>query len=119
MRDATPERVAVQVPVGVDILREIAKLRALRRLATRVFDLIYGDDAGRPALAVHAFAWRAAPAADLASNLIGNSASVFAAITGGADLVTPLAHSAEPEHRRLADIVARLALHRGAPRGRA
>jgi len=110
VRDESLERVFVQVPVGADILREIAKLRALRRICGRLCELVSGASS-RPALSVHAFAVRAAPAADLATNLIGNSASVFAAITGGADLVTPLAHSDAPEHRRLADNVVRLALH--------
>lgn len=105
-RDESIERVVVQVPVGVEILRETAKLRALRRVAARMFELVGGG----PALVVHAFT-AFATAADLATNLIGNSASVFAAVTGGADAVTPLAHSAAPDHARLADNVARLALH--------
>jgi|GEM_PF-5558774 len=107
-RDEGIERVIVQISVGVDILLEIAKLRALRRVTSRLFELVAG--ASGPTLVVHAFT-AFATAADLATNLIGNSASVFAAIAGGADAVTPLAHSSSSEHVRLADNVARLALH--------
>lgn len=51
-----------------------------------------------------------AGAPDLGTSLIRNAVSVFAAIVGGADTVEPLAHGDDPEARRLADNVVRLAL---------
>lgn len=97
--------VAFEVAVGPDMLREIAKLRALRRLAARVIELAQT----RCTIVVHAFANASDEA--LGTRLIATSVAVFAAITGGADRVTATALSDTPEQRRLADNVVRLALH--------
>ncbi len=97
-----------EIAVGPDMLLEIAKLRALRRLAARVLELAHT----RCTIVVHAFAHPPAQADEaLGARLIATSVAVFAAITGGADRVTAAASSDTPEQRRLADNVVRLALH--------
>jgi len=110
--EGDPAHVDVLVPVGTDLVLEVAKLRALRRVLARLCELL-PEGAARPTVALHAFASaRLATAPDLPTNLIWNAAAVFAAIVGGADRVTPLAlDPALAEHRRLADNVVRLALH--------
>jgi len=114
LRAGALQRVVFAVPVGTDLLLEIAKLRALRRLVAKVFEACLGvQDFARPAVVVHAFASpRQQSACDLPTSLIWNSAAVFASITGGADFVTPFLHAGgDPEARRLTDNVVRLALY--------
>lgn len=110
--EGDPVDVRVQLPVAADLVLEIAKLRALRRVLARLSELL-PEGAPRPAVTLHAFAsGRLEAAPDLPTSLIWNAAAVFAAVVGGADRVTPLAlDPSAPEHRRLADNVVRLALH--------
>lgn len=112
LRAGDPTHVTVRVPVAADLVLEIAKLRALRRVLARILELL-PEGTARPAIALHAFAsTRLAAAPDLPTCLIWNAAAVFAAVVGGADRMTPLAlDPTSPEHRRLADNVVRLALH--------
>jgi hypothetical protein len=100
---AEPRLVIFKTEVGDDMLLQIAKLRALRRLATRVLELVSDP---RPALELHAFA-RPVPAPDGPTGLIHTSFSVFAAVVGGADRVWPVTPGLDP---RLADNTVRIAL---------
>lgn len=112
LRAGDPAQVTVRVPVAADLVLEIAKLRALRRVLARIQELL-PEGATRPTVALHAVASsRLAAAPDLPTCLIWNAAAVFSAVVGGADRMTPHAlDPTSPEHRRLADNVVRLALH--------
>jgi methylmalonyl-CoA mutase len=112
---AVAAKLVVRVAAGPDLLWQIAKLRALRLLVRRLLELVApGGPAAEPQL--HAFAsTRAFTAHDPWTNLLRNTASVFAAIVGGADRVTPLPFDAplsvqSADAARLAENTVRLAL---------
>jgi methylmalonyl-CoA mutase len=108
-----PSQPVVHVGLSPDILLQIAKLRALRRLAQRLTEL---DSHPRPFL-VHAHtSVRHFTRHDPWVNQLRNCAAVFAALLGQADLVTPVPWDAplgEPSEdaKRLADHTVRIAIH--------
>lgn len=113
---ALAERPAIPVVhlgLSPDILIQIAKLRAIRRLARRLSEL---DHHPRPFL-VHAHtSVRHFTRHDPWVNQLRNCAAVFAALIGQADLVTPVPWDAplgEPsdDARRLAEHTVRIATH--------
>lgn len=107
-RPSTP---VVHLGLSPDILLQVAKLRAIRRLARRLTEL---DSHPRPFL-VHAHtSVRHFTRHDPWVNQLRNCAAVFAALIGQADLVTPVPWDAplgEPsdDARRLAEHTVRIA----------
>lgn len=108
-----PSSPVIHLGLSPDILIQIAKLRALRRLALRLTEL---DSHPRPFL-VHAHtSVRHFTRHDPWVNQLRNCAAVFAALLGQADLVTPVPWDAplgEPsdDAKRLADHTVRIAIH--------
>ncbi len=111
-----PSTPTIHLGVSPDILIQIAKLRAIRRLLLRLSEV---DDQPRSAV-VHAHtSVRSFTRQDPWVNLLRNSASVFAALLGGADRITPAPYDlalGEPsdESLRLADHTLRIALYESA-----
>jgi methylmalonyl-CoA mutase len=111
-----PNTPVIHLGVSPDILIQIAKLRAIRRLLLRLSEV---DGAPRTTV-VHAHtSLRSFTRHDPWVNLLRNSASVFAALLGGADRITPAPYDlalGEPsdEALRLADHTLRIALHESA-----
>lgn len=108
-----PHLPVVHLGLSPDILTQVAKLRALRRLARRLTEL---DNSPRPFL-VHAHtSLRHFTRHDPWVNQLRNCAAVFAALIGQADLVTPVPWDAlfgapSEDARRLADHTLRIAVH--------
>lgn len=108
-----PSIPVIHLGLSPDILLQVAKLRAIRRLAGRLTEL---DSHPRPFL-VHAHtSLRHFTRHDPWVNQLRNCAAVFAALLGQADLVTPVPWDAavgEPsdDAKRLADHTVRIAIH--------
>jgi len=111
-----PNTPVIHLGVSPDILIQIAKLRAIRRLLLRLSEV---DGQPRtPVIHAHTSV-RSFTRHDPWVNLLRNSASVFAALLGGADRITPAPYDValgEPsdEALRLADHTLRIALHESA-----
>jgi methylmalonyl-CoA mutase len=87
---AAAKQLAVQISVGRDTFGELAKLRALRLLWHKLLAAAGASDV--PLARLHAVASsRTLSERDPWVNLLRVSTEVFAAILGGADLVTPAA----------------------------
>jgi methylmalonyl-CoA mutase len=76
----------LKLAAGPDILIELAKLRAARRIAARIADAFGADPSRLQIQSVTSH--RMLAARDPWVNLLRNSAACFAAGTGGADIVT-------------------------------
>ena len=88
---AAPSAIAVQLAVGRDTFGELCKLRTLRVVWQKLLAAA-GAGATAPAL-VHAVAsTRTASVRDPWVNMLRGTTEAFAAILGGADLVTPIAY---------------------------
>jgi len=110
---AAPGNAVIHLGVSPDILIQIAKLRAIRRLLGRLSEL--DGHARAPILHAHT-SLRSFTRHDPWVNLLRNSAAVFAAMLGGADRITPAPYDialGEPsdEAKRLADHTVRIAQH--------
>jgi methylmalonyl-CoA mutase len=86
----TPARVGFRVAVGRDTFLELAKLRAARLLWQRVLTASHVPDV-RLAVLHAVSAWRTLSQRDPWVNMLRVTTQTFAAILGGADLVTPAA----------------------------
>jgi methylmalonyl-CoA mutase len=85
-------QIAVQVAVGRDTFLELAKLRALRIVWAKLTTAAGATTAGGAPLLVHAVSSpRTLTERDPWVNMLRVTTQVFAAVLGGADLVTPAA----------------------------
>jgi methylmalonyl-CoA mutase len=85
---AAARQIAVQIAVGRDTFVELAKLRALRRVWQT---MLTAAGAGDVPLRIHAVsASRTLTERDPWVNILRVTTQVFAAVLGGADLVTPV-----------------------------
>lgn len=103
----------IHLGLSPDVLMQVAKLRALRRLALRLSEL---DAHPRPFVLHTHTSVRHFTRHDPWVNQLRNTAAVFAAILGGAGLITPVPWDAplgapSDEARRLADHTVNIALH--------
>ncbi|AKT41204.1 methylmalonyl-CoA mutase family protein [Chondromyces crocatus] len=88
--DEAARRVALQVTVGRDTFVELCKLRALRICWSKL--LVASGVAGAPRPLVHAVcSSRTLTQRDPWVNMLRSTTQVFAAVLGGADVVTPTA----------------------------
>ncbi|HEY1541799.1 MAG TPA: methylmalonyl-CoA mutase subunit beta [Xanthobacteraceae bacterium] len=103
--DAARRMVYFRMTADVDQLMSIAKLRALRKLWTRIEEAC--GLAPKPTHVVAETAWRMLTRRDPAVNILRNAVAVAAAGLGGADSITVLPHTAalglpDPHARRIA-----------------
>lgn len=84
--DEVMPRVVVRMSVGGDLMIEVAKLRALRRLWSRVRAHV-GSSSGPAAMLWVRSSWRELTARDPWVNLLRGTAAVFAAVVGGASAI--------------------------------
>ena len=96
--DGDTERLVVEIPVGVEILTEAAKLRAMRRIWTEI--------AVERELPPHLTLLASCPSfpftrLDAESNLLRATLAGFAAVTGGADIIELARYREDDEAARL------------------